>query len=869
MLWQSLEWTLPVAADVLAIVLLLGFTIHVVLRRPQAPLGAVIPLVFSAGLIFAIGDLITVLSGADPDVHWLGMIALYTGLLIFAPAWFHFTLRYAQLYTPDAFNRWRLSSTIPIGLNLVLWGAMVTNPWHEFFLVQEVGGQSHYQPLWYVLALSNYSLIVISIALQLRISRNAPDPIIRSQSRVLAAGAAVPFLASVSFVSMPGLFPFDPTAMGFCVTCGLFLFAIGRRRFFVIQGVSLTELLGRDSDAVLVVSTANRLLYANPRAVALFPNEMLVPGISIEELVAKHLPGLDLPADPAALPEDPALGEGLRFEDAAGEIRWLAIERTPLAGRRGHRLGYCLRLRDRTELRAAIRATEAHAALLEGVDLAGGQALLVTDRGADIRYVNEAFKKLWGLPDDLDAARDRHLIRDSLKKQLPELPSELFERALHADRERRLTGDVRTIDGRVIEFSTFPVDHATGFAGRVCRMVDVTQARKDATSMLHTQKLEGLGVLAGGIAHDFNNLLVSMLGNAEIAREELDRDSPIQKYLVDVEAAAERARELVTQLLAYTGKGKVVLESLDLSDLVRSVTELLGASIPKKVNLRYRLEDSLPLVRGGAGQLRQIVMNFVTNAADAMGGGEGVVRLETGCGTPPPLEAGRASMNYGKRAGLDVYLRVTDNGTGMDQNTLMRIFDPFFTTKFAGRGLGLAAALGIIQAHEGALQVESTPGRGTSFTLFLPAEAAVAVAPATKHEAVSRKHAGACVLVVDDEPEVREVTTRMLESSGYRVRQAVDGVEALHVYENDGATIDLVILDMTMPRLGGEETWKQLRQIDPEVRVLFCSGYSEESADDLLLEDGARVGFLHKPFRKAKLLEDIEALLGEGPALGA
>jgi CheY-like chemotaxis protein len=216
-----------------------------------------------------------------------------------------------------------------------------------------------------------------------------------------------------------------------------------------------------------------------------------------------------------------------------------------------------------------------------------------------------------------------------------------------------------------------------------------------------------------------------------------------------------------------------------------------------------------------------------------------------------------------------VYLRVTDNGTGMDQNTLMRIFDPFFTTKFAGRGLGLAAALGIIQTHEGALQVESTPGRGTSFTLFLPAEAAVAVAPATKHEAVSRENAGACVLVVDDEREVRAVTTRMLESSGYRVRQAVDGVEALHVYENDGATIDLVILDMPMPRLGGEETWKQLRQIDPEVRVLFCSGYSEESADDLLLEDGARVGFLHKPFRKAKLLEDIEALLGEGPARGA
>ena len=616
----------------------------------------------------------------------------------------------------------------------------------------------------------NYSLIVGTLVLQFMVSMRAQDAMVRSQTRFIMAGTAIPLIASLLFVTKFWACPFDPTALGFCISCGIFLFAIYRRSFFVIKGVALPQVLSSDTDAVLVGNTENRLVYANPAAKRLFSEDVLVPGLPLEELLSRRLPWLE-PSSFAVTNcscSDAWGNKEFPFERSPGERIWIAAETIPLNAWRGRNVGFCLRLRDRTELREATRSIEAHGALLESVSTATGQAVLVADRKGKIRYVNEAFSRLWDLSDEFVLGGTSEEMTKIFSERFPEVPKQYYQTQWHENHTTRLSRDLSLADGRVIQVSTFPVDHEPGFSGRVWQMIDVTQKSREESAMLHTQKLEGLGVLAGGIAHDFNNLLVAMLGNAEMARQELDDDSPVQSYLEDVETAAQRASELTNQLLAYTGKGKFVFERLNLSELVRSVTELLSISIPKKVSIRYALMENLPAIRGGAGQLRQIVMNLVTNAADSVGHGRGEIELVTGLAPAPELGTDRASLTYGESSKPSVYLRVIDNGAGMDQKTLSRIFDPFFTTKFTGRGLGLAAAQGIIRSHNGSLSVQSEAGAGTVFTVYLPIDAEAETRPSLRPVKVDTVVAKSrSVLIADDEAHVRAVTQRMLEAAGF------------------------------------------------------------------------------------------------------
>ncbi|MFP8873413.1 MAG: response regulator, partial [Myxococcota bacterium] len=353
------------------------------------------------------------------------------------------------------------------------------------------------------------------------------------------------------------------------------------------------------------------------------------------------------------------------------------------------------------------------------------------------------------------------------------------------------------------------------------------------------------------------------LGNAELARLKLPDDSPALCHLVDVETAAERAGELTDQLLAYTGKGKFVREEIDLSDLVLGVAGLLSVSISKGVHLDYSLAEKLPPIRGGSGQLRQIVMNLVTNAADSIGERAGQIRLETGIGLAPEAPYSGATVSFGEPSRSSVYLRVTDEGGGMDEDTLSRIFDPFFTTKFAGRGLGLAAVLGIIKSHDGCLRVDSNIGSGSSFTVSFPVAEGAGDAAISRDGTPVRVEPSLPILVVDDEPHVRAVLERMISAHGFEVMTASDGVEAIELYRSQLESIGLVILDLTMPGLNGEQTWAHLRAFDPDVRVLFSSGYSEENAEFRFREPDARTAFIHKPYRREQLLEMINGLLAD------
>jgi signal transduction histidine kinase/ActR/RegA family two-component response regulator len=389
------------------------------------------------------------------------------------------------------------------------------------------------------------------------------------------------------------------------------------------------------------------------------------------------------------------------------------------------------------------------------------------------------------------------------------------------------------------------------------------------------QKLESLGVLAGGIAHDFNNLLVGIMGNAGLALLELPPDATGRERIAQIETAARRASDLARQMLAYSGKGTFVVTPLDVSELVKEMTQLLRSSIGNAVDIKYALGDQPVVIEGDATQLRQVVMNLVVNASDAIGDGGGTITVATSRVHADRAYLSGTFVDEGLEEGNYAVIDVSDTGEGMDAATRARIFDPFYTTKTTGRGLGLAAVLGIVRAHHGALKVYSEPGHGSTFKLLLPLTEADVV-PDTWATRTSTPWRGeGNVLVVDDEPMVRDVASAILRRLGLTVVVAADGEEAVRLYAEDPASFAVVLLDLTMPRLSGAETFRQIRAIRSEAKVILMSGYNEEEAGGRFVGKGL-AGFLEKPFSTQGLGAAIERVLGtrdpadddapEGPA---
>jgi PAS domain S-box-containing protein len=428
---------------------------------------------------------------------------------------------------------------------------------------------------------------------------------------------------------------------------------------------------------------------------------------------------------------------------------------------------------------------------------------------------------------------------------------------------------VRPDGSRVVHIShKFPLRDDQGRIYAVCGVATDITDRKAAEEhklqyerrLLESQKLESLGVLAGGIAHDFNNILTAILGNANLASLELSDDHPIRPQLRQIELASRRASDLCAQMLAYAGKAAFITSPVNLTALVRDTAALLEATVGRRVRLELSTADKLPSVLGDATQLRQIVMNLVINAADAIGDRtDGTVEVRTFSRELAPEFFATAVQSPARPAGTYVGLEVTDNGSGMNPGILKRIFEPFFTTKFSGRGLGLAAVLGIVQSHRGALFVESTPGKGTVFRLFLPASNEAA--RETTQTAGGRPPALAgTVLVVDDEPAVRLVAIKALRAAGLQVIEAEDGQSALEIYRQRNTRIDLALLDLTMPGLSGEETLRQLRVLAPTLPVIVMSGYSEGETMGRCASLGVS-GYLAKPFEVSDLVTRLRPYL--------
>jgi PAS domain S-box-containing protein len=384
----------------------------------------------------------------------------------------------------------------------------------------------------------------------------------------------------------------------------------------------------------------------------------------------------------------------------------------------------------------------------------------------------------------------------------------------------------------------------------------------------HVQKLESIGVLAGGIAHDFNNLLHVILGNADIALSRLAGRSPARQPLEEVIRATIRAADLTRQMLAYSGKGAFVVRNLDLSNEVREMATLLRTAISKQATLVWELETDLPAVKADATQIRQIVMNLITNASDALQDPGGTITLRTGV-----LERSQLNNpNFGSLIGeaestVDhseemVYLEVHDTGTGMSPDTLRRIFDPFFSTKFSGRGLGLSAVMGIVRSHHGLIRIRTEPGWGTSFQVLFPSVRGTVTKQEKPSAARSEWRGEGTILVVEDEEEVREVAERILQDFGFQTIPAVDGRDALDIMDSRGSEMTAILMDLSMPRMGGQEVLRQLRQRWPDLPVIMMSGYTEESVASQFSDAGPGVtAFLQKPFFAEDLIGVLRRVL--------
>ena len=515
---------------------------------------------------------------------------------------------------------------------------------------------------------------------------------------------------------------------------------------------------------------------------------------------------------------------------------------------------------DVTDLHRAmedLRASEERlTAILTAMD--SGRAVLVGRDGTIGAILGEPeHTGRYGVGEDEVPGRDVHAF----------LPGDAGDRVLAAVQRVYASGEDAELEVRIafpkgdfhFDVSLRPLRSSSGGIESVVAITrDVTERHHESELRRTTQKLESLGILAGGVAHDFNNLLVGILSNAELAISRLAPGQAGRAEIEDIYRSGTRAAELTRELLSYAGGAPLAAEPVDLAALVADTAELLRPNLPETVRIVPTDGHGSAWARGDPVQLRQVIMNFIMNAAEAMQGAPGAVEIRV-----EAVEIDRAYLDAcflreDLEPGTYTRVEVCDRGVGMAPETLERVFDPFFTTKFQGRGLGLASTVGIVRAHGGTLRVESELGRGTCFAMLLPR-----IAPeTTKPEVVDGlgRARGERILVVDDEDLVRVATERLLVSAGYGVLAAASGSEAMEVLRNRATRIDLAVVDMTMPELNGEETCEALRGIDPRLPVLFMSGHSSEEVQ-VRIAGMPRTAQIAKPFRRSTLCQAVASLL--------
>lgn len=372
-----------------------------------------------------------------------------------------------------------------------------------------------------------------------------------------------------------------------------------------------------------------------------------------------------------------------------------------------------------------------------------------------------------------------------------------------------------------------------------------------------SQKLESLGLLAGGIAHDFNNILAIIIGNCFLAKT---HPEVAAKHIAPIENAAERAAELCRQMLAYAGKTTYVLSSFNLQELVQEMAKMLRATTSPNVLIKSNFSTDLPVIKADASQLRQVIMNLIINATEAIGDEQGEIDISIYRSKIDPAQVQKDHLGKPIAAGEYVCLEVTDNGCGMDEEVRNRIFEPFFTTKFTGRGLGMSSVLGIIAAHNGAIQLESSPGQGSCFKIYLPVQVnAVAETDLTESAPLPLWQGHGTVLLAEDEDALRLIVKSMLKRLGFAVLEAVDGLEALKLYHEHAAAVTMVLTDIGMPVMDGYQLIAELKRLNPELPIVVSSGFGDTVISERV-DNNELSGLISKPYRFDQLKDVLKSV---------
>ena len=617
----------------------------------------------------------------------------------------------------------------------------------------------------------------------------------------------------------------------------------------------------RSGDAIVVLGLDGAYEYVSPALEAM-------TGWSADELIGRRTDEFIHPDDLGGVAErrtqlsggvEVAIGE-VRFRRRAGGYTWLETVSTPIVDEAtGAVRGVQASGRD-------ISARKNAEEIFRALSTLAPVGIFMTDAGGGCAYVNARWEEIAGLT-GAEAAGTGWIA------------------ALHPDDRERVLGDwgeatraggepvldcrFQHADGTVrhVVAAGVPLrDAEGGTVGYIGSLTDVTDLKEAQDERLRLEagleqarKLESLGVLAGGIAHDFNNLLVGVLGNAALALAELPPGTAARTSVEQVEIAARRAAELTRQMLAYSGSGQLLVGRVDLAELISELVHVLEAAIGDNVVLRLDLPAGLPQVEGDVTQLRQVVMNLIVNAGEAIGSRPGVVEVELALVEVDRAALARLEVGAEIAPGPYLALRVADTGSGMDATTRARIFDPFFTTKFTGRGLGLAATLGIVRGHRGGLEVVTREGHGTTFTVYLPPVAAGQATAALPPESRAGQLSGT-VLLIEDDATVREVSQRMLEYEGLEVVSVADGLAAFEAVAAEPGRFVAVVLDITMPGLAGEALLVELRARGLVAPVVLMSGHLAEDVAVAVTWPGVKA-FLQKPFGAEELARSLHEAL--------
>ena len=506
-------------------------------------------------------------------------------------------------------------------------------------------------------------------------------------------------------------------------------------------------------------------------------------------------------------------------------------------------------IRENTERKRAEEALAASESKFRALLESASEAVLAVDSAGRIAFVNASAEKMFGF-------ERRELAGKPLEALLPGIIDHMNEALRDLSPTQHPTkGSGLELAGNRKNGSQFPIEISLSFAVAngerlgLALVTDITERKRIEESLRQGQKLESMGLLAGGVAHDFNNLLTAILGNASLLAEEVPAGAA--HHVNALISGAEKAAQITRQLLAYAGKGRFLITDLDLSSLVRENAALFRVSVPKGIEIKLNLKEDLPRIHADAGQIQQVLMNLVLNAAEAIGdAAPGTIGIGTGEEDIPENHSEAPAGRY-------VRIMVSDTGCGMSEATKAQIFDPFFTTKVYGRGLGLSAVLGILRSCAATIEIDSKPGSGTTFKLLFPAvEPDVASSDSAAEGIGARK--SATILVVDDEDGVRAFAVAALSRAGYTVLQAAHGKEAVDLIASN-RPVDLVLLDVTMPVMSGREALEEIRKLQPNLKVMVTSGYGSEEARRLIVSAGKEAGFLQKPYTAQRLLHFIDS----------